>query len=92
MGMERKLTEKNKNFSEVSCHKRTAFISGLDAEEGKLQSCFPPGISSGFLPKSAQNVNVSKAREHLKKQHFSITKFTAVVLKIKNYQPSILQM
>lgn len=50
--MERKLIEKNKNSSEVSFHKRkagSAVISGLDAKEGKLQLCFPPGISSGFL-------------------------------------------
>lgn len=75
----------------MSCHKRkagSAVTSGLNDEEGMLQFCFPPGINSGFLPKSAQNVNVSKDREHWKRQHLSITTFTGVVLKIKNYQPN----
>lgn len=67
----------------MSCHKRkagSAVVSGLDAEEGMLQFC--------FLPESAQKVNVSKAREHWKKQHLSISVFTGMVLKIKNYQPN----
>lgn len=52
--MERKLTEKKlRNFSEVSCHKRKAagpaVISGLNAEEGKMQFCFPPAVQVFYL-------------------------------------------